>query len=110
MRTTHRTTQATRVLTDRAAGAAGGQSRCGYGGRGNDRRVIIPDRSRRALVPGRPLRPGRGRGARQRGVARPAAGSRRHCRLGSPLSYVTDPEHAARHDLDLSPANTVSAR
>lgn len=110
MRTTCRTTQATRVLTDRAAGAAGGQSRCGYGGRGSDLRVITPGRSRRALVPGRPLRPGRGRGARQRGVARPATGSRKHCWLGSQLPYVTDPVHAARHDLDLSPAYIVSAR
>ena len=110
MRTTCRPTQATRVLTDRAAGAAGGQSRCGYGGRGSDLRVITPGRSRCALVPGRPLRQGRGREARQREVARPVAGSRTHCWLGTRPSCVADLGHAARPGLDLSPANTVSAR
>ena len=65
MRTTCRPTHATRVLTDRAAGAAGGQSRRDHGGPGErDRTVTIPRRLRRALVPGRPpstppLRPGR---------------------------------------------------
>jgi len=57
MRTTCRPTHATRVLTDRAAGAAGGQSRRDHGGPGErDRTVTIPRRLRRALVPGRPLR------------------------------------------------------
>jgi hypothetical protein len=95
MRTTCRPTHATRVLTDRAAGAAGGQSRRGHGGPGErDRTVTVPGRLRRALVPGRPLRlrPGRGREAGKRGVARQAPGIRALCRLGIPFSYLTGPE------------------
>ena len=103
MRTTGRRTQATRVLTERAAGAAGGKSRHDHGGRGSDHRVITPGRSRCALVPGRPLRPRRGRGreARQRGAACPASCSRTLCLLDIALPYVPE--------FDLSPADAVSA-
>ena len=75
MRTTRRPTRATRLLTDRAAGAAGGQGRSGHGG------------------PGRAT------------VSPPSAG---RYRLSSPAA-PTDSDNVRGFDVDLSPANAVSA-